>query len=353
MKRIRQRQRADTLPVTPRKAGGALGRRIYYTLLLLCVLGFGNYLFGDRLFLRSEGVIKHAMVTLEAPATVLVTAVFVRPGQTVRKGDALLQLDSIDSRVQMSMLAERLASLKDIQYQRRQDRARATDQLPLVRAQIAALEHQLQTLQDLQSRGLSTQREVDTLSVQILELRRELADLTARAGTIFASDDETTLLQHNLAGLGALVGDGIVRAPCDGRMGQDLISLGEVATTGERLASVLHGEHYVIAYLPEQYFFSVAPGLRVRIIGQQNSTNGVIEEILPYSEALPIEFHNSLRPRGRNLLARIMMDDPSGFVMDQGVRIGLTDTWYERVNSLSQKYLAGDSDDIERFAQRR
>lgn len=321
MKRIKTRQRADTLTDEPRKGRGSLGRRIYYAILVIFVLAFGNYLFGDRFLLRSEGVVKHASISLEAPATVHVAEMFVRPGEAVRKGDPLFRVEALDARIQLSLLAERLASLKDIRSTRGLDRDRALEQLPLVRQQIEALERQMQTATNLQSRGLITQTEIDDIALQILNLKREQADLTGKSRVTFASDKEAELLHKNLARLNAIVSDSVVRAPLDGKVGQDLITLGAVATTGERLSTLLHGEDYVVAYLPDRYFFKVEPGLRVDVAGQQGRTGGVIQEILPFSEAVPIEFHNSLRPRGRSLLARILLDDTADFVMDQRVDI--------------------------------
>lgn len=321
MKRIRTRQRADTLTDQPRQGRGSLGRRIYYAILVVFVLAFGNYLFGDRFLLRSEGVVKHAGISLEAPATVHVAEMFVRPGEAVKKGDPLFRVEAVDARIQLSLLAERLASLTDTRSVRMDERERAIKQLPLVREQIEALERQIQTQTNLQARGLTTQSEVDDIALRILNLKREQADLTVRSNAPLAGGEEAELLKTNLVRLNAIVGDGIVRAPIDGKIGQDLITLGAVATTGEPLSTLIHGDDYVVAYLPDRYFFDVEPGLRVDVAGQQGRTGGVIQEILPFSEAVPIEFHNSLRPRGRSLLARILLDDSGDFVMDQRVDI--------------------------------
>ncbi len=351
MKRIRKRQRADKLPTDIRRGGGAIGRRVYFIILFLTAFAVGNYFFGDKVRMRSEGVVKHDVVILEAPATVLVTDVLVRPGEAVRKGDPLLRLEAVESRLQISMLAERLASLKDIRYQRELSSKRAKDQLPLLREQIAARERQLETLRNLQDRGLSTQSEIDDISVELLDYRRQLADLDATAGAVFKSDDETVTLERNLVNLSELFGDGILRAPIDGKIAQDLTCIGDVATTGERLLTILHGDYYVVAYLNEQYFFDVGPGLRVNITGHQNSTTGIVEEILPYSEAKPIEFHHSLRPRGRDLLARILIDDPSGFVMDQGVTVTIANPRLEWTNRLSQLLFRENHGEPEQLAR--
>jgi hypothetical protein len=61
--------------------------------------------------------------------------------------------------------------------------------------------------------------------------------------------------------------------------------------------------------------------MKVRVSSGRQNAKGVIAEILPISDALPIEFQNTFQPQDRNQLAKIRLDGASPFPIGEKVRL--------------------------------
>ena len=89
------------------------------------------------------------------------------------------------------------------------------------------------------------------------------------------------------------------------------------------MLSILTGETYVLAYLPSRYLFPIRPGTKVVVSSGRHRDAGVIENILPVSEALPREFQNNFKPTDRSQLARIRLSNKTKFPTFEKVEISL------------------------------
>ena len=92
MQRLRKRPRLDTLASQQRSSSAAWGRRAYVGLLAILGLSLLDYAFGEAVFLRADGIVLANRHVIAATYAGTVVDVRAREGQTVDKGDVLVQL---------------------------------------------------------------------------------------------------------------------------------------------------------------------------------------------------------------------------------------------------------------------
>ena len=325
MRRLKTRERPDTLTNQTRKGGGNTGRRVYLILLILFALALGNYLFGDLFILRGDGLVLRDKTIIAAPYTVRIDEVNIDEGQDVKKGDVLMTVKSPEVLERLADLTFRQAELTRLVSDTSYRFERAQKLLPLAEKREEETGKYISRLEKNARQGFTTSQQYESallsnydatqdrieLSTETIRLESEVEDLkTALTSAKTAIDD-----------LIALYADGIVTAAMSGSVGTDIPDVGSVYVASEPIMAVNTGESYVLTYLPQRYLFPIETGMEVMIRGGRYNSKGVVMEILPFSDALPQEFQNTFKPRDRSQLAKIRMENPDAFPLFEKVRI--------------------------------
>lgn len=325
MRPLKKRVRPDNLPNDQRVARGSIGRIVYLVLLALFATAVLNYFFGDFIFLRADGLVLRDRSVVATTYIARVQKVNVTEGQIVKKGDPILQLQSLE-------VLERIA---DLSFKRVDLAAKATDfkiradsveqLLPLAKNRAAEAKNVVEQFQGMRKEGFvrsvpyaealraeyDANKDLVNLSAQSRVLKEELSVLeVARADA-----DET------FQDLQKLYANGLVTAPVSGAVGATVPFVGNVYRPGEPMLSIYWGEPYVLVYLPRRYLFPIYVGMKLQVTDGRNTQNGVVSEILPVTDMLPKEFQNTFQPSDRNQLAKIKLPDTAPFPLNQKVTV--------------------------------
>ena len=325
MRALRKRVRPDNLPNEQRTARGSLGRIIYLVLLGMFAVVVLNYLFGDFLLFRADGLVLRDQSVVATTYVARVDSIDVREGQVVEKGTPLLKLQSLE-------ILERLA---DLSIKRAELMAKATDfkirtetstlLLPLAERRKSEATRVIKQFDGLTDKGLVTSARYEQALRANFDAQRDHANLAAESHVL---NDEMTALQAaltdanaTLRDLKALYSNGLVLAPVSGAVGATVPSVGNVYRPGEPLLTIYFGEPYVLVYLPRRYLFPIYVGMQLEVTDGQNTASGVIAEILPLTGTQPKEFQNTFQPSDHNQLAKIELATSSSFPLLQKVRV--------------------------------
>ncbi len=325
MRALRKRLRPDNIPNEQRVARGSMGRIIYLVLLVAFGLAVLNYFFGDFLLLRADGLALRDHSVVATTYIARVEKVDVQQGQIVKKGQPLLQLQSME-------VLERIA---DLSLKRADLAAKATDfkiradsveqLLPLAERRAAESKQVIEQFQGMKKEGFvrsvpyaealradyDANKDRVSLASQSRVLKEELAALeTARA------DADATFLD-----LEKLYANGLVRAPVSGAVGAIVPFVGNVYRPGEAMLSIYWGAPYVLVYLPRRYLFPINVGMKLTVTDGQHTEGGVVTDILPVTDTLPKEFQNTFQPSARNQLAKVKLPANSVFPLNQKVTV--------------------------------
>jgi multidrug resistance efflux pump len=328
MQRIRKRPRLDKLLNQQRSVEIAWGRRLYLALLCGFALALLNYFVGDALELRADGIILTDRQIVAATYPAKVSAVYVKEGEIVPRGALLVELQSADMLKDIADLSLRNADLAARETQLRVTAASVQSLLPLAQRNAREGSDALARIDTLSDRGLVSIQSMTQALSSGYDAAAKLADLRGQAEIL---GDQLTLVEQShrrageaLAQLEAFYDRGAVRAVADGAVGSHVPVIGQVVKFGDELLQVYGDNAYILAYLPDIYWFAVSPGDIVEVSGGMGSRSsvGTVEEILGVADALPPEFQNAFRPRDRSRLVRIRLPAGHGFAISQKVRIG-------------------------------
>ena len=325
MRSLRKRPRSDNLGNQKRVSPPSYGRYVYLFLLIAFALAMVNYIWGDMVILRGDGLVLRDKTLVAASYTSRIEKVAIKEGQTVRKGDRLLHIESSEQLERLAELSTRQADLT----QKAADfslRLQIADRLlPLARQREEHTQTFLSHVDDLMKRGnLSSARYEEILrssfdaSSHLVRLTVDQTMLSGQIGTLEAARKDA---EAALAKLKAYYADGMIKAPVTGTIGSDIPSTGAVYRTGEPILSIYSGDAYVLTYLPRRYLFSIEPGMSVTVSNGRQTVEAVIDSILPLSDMLPQEFQNNFKPRERSQLAKIKLADGFTFPLHEKVSI--------------------------------
>ena len=326
MKRLKKRVRSD-LHVSEARRPRARGwdRNVYLALLVVFFGAIANYVAGDRLFLRADGLVLLDRTVISATARVEVTEVSVRPGQAVTPGDVLMRAESLETLGRLAELAVREAEMDE-------RGARLRSQLEVARALRPRAERRLEEIR-ARADALAS---LDSARLVSMDRREDLAD------TLHAAEIEAARLTAEIEGLAAEIGalaqtrgrardairdlrtryaEGLHSAGTDGIVGERVPAPGEVFNPGDPILTLYRGEPYVFAYLPRGYLFDLPVGAPVTVSTGTLSRPGRVEAILPVSATVPDEFRNAFRLNETRQLARIALGPGPGLPTMAGVRI--------------------------------
>lgn len=340
VKTLRKRPRPDQLKTQQRRATNSAGRRLYLLLLLAFGVTVLNYLVGDFVLLRADGLVLRDKTSVATTYVARVAAIDVEGGQSVRAGAQLLRLQS-------THMLERLADLSA-------DRARLAAKAAEFKIRSETVAHLLPLAVKREQQSTKVLSKLDRMSsLQLVTSARHYQALGSQyeaRQALVRLKAESSALKEELAALAAAradadraladlrshYADGVVRAATAGSIGASVPAVGDVFRPGETILSIYSGDAYVLAYLPRRYLFPIRPGKTVHVSAGRLSTVGVIRQILPVTDALPKEFQNTFKPRDRGQLARIQVTAPSPFPLHEKVEITSHFGWVERVADLFQ-----------------
>ncbi len=325
MNRIRSKNRIDRLINEQRASPVRWGRRVYLAILLcLGLLGL-NWAAGDALILRADGLVISDRSIAGAVYSARVAKVMVREGQRVAAGDIIVQLESADMLRDIAQVSTQSADLALREVQLRSRAAAMLTLLPLAERHARESAEVIGKLDSPSASGLvSSQRRDQAIgsgydaAVSLAGLRSEAELLASELPMVSRSKERTT---ESLRQLTDFYDKGLVRAPRDGTVGAHVPSPGQVVKFGDELMQISGFDMSVLAYLPEIYLFGLKPGDEVTLTGGSTRSDGVIEALLPVTDALPPEFQSTFRPRERGRLVRIRLNDGHSFAVAQKVQI--------------------------------
>lgn len=331
VKSLRKRPRPDALKTEQRKATNSNGRTIYLFLMVAMLIGGANFLFGDLIFLRADGLVLRDKSTISTTYLARVQDVHVKPATTVSEGEVMLRLQSMEVLERLADLSSRNASLtaKAAEFKVRAETIRKL--LPIAERRENETARILKKFDELSNVRLVTPARYDEAMRARFEAQQALVKFQAEGSVlkdeIEALNSAKADAEAALADLRKHYGDGLVRAPVSGSIGTTVPSPGDVYNPGETVLMVYSGEPYILAYLPRRYLFPIQAGTKVTVSSGRESATGHISAILPVTGVLPKEFQNSFKPRDRNQLARIEFDGKPPFPLHEKVvikRSGLT-----------------------------
>jgi multidrug resistance efflux pump len=325
MQRIRKRLRIDNLLSQQRSDTVRWGRRLYLALLSVLLLAVLNYLAGDAVMLRSDGIVLSERYVIAATYSAKVSTVYVREGDWVVKGALLAELESAEMLKDIADLAIRHADLATREAQLRVRSDTIDTVLPLAERHAHENVEALAMISTMSNRGLIPTNRLDqALSSSYTSMSR-LAELRGQEKAIREERSRLALMSGRaseaLSKLEAFYAGGLVRASATGIVGSRVPVPGQVVRFGEELMQIHGKQAYVLAYLPPYYLFSVERGDQVAISGGSRGVVGTVDAILSVAEALPPEFQNMFRPRDRSRLVRISMPAEHGFAISEKVSV--------------------------------
>jgi multidrug resistance efflux pump len=339
--KLKKRPPVD-VPPKDRHTGLRWGRWVYGALLTMFFGALLNYYIGSSLLLRADGLVLQKEFAVAPPYDATVANTFVQPGERVKKGALLAQLESVALVRSLAELATRQAELMSRVAEAKSKLERVGSELPFAREQHEQLQGTLRGLQDLQEKKLATARRIEE-SVSInFSAQEKLIELQAQESAL---GQEVQILEqaHNEAErsyqlLRRIYDEGRVTAPSDGIVGPSVAVPGEVLVSGAKLMTVFGGEPYVLAYLPDNYLFEIRAGQSVVVSTGARQNVASVEAVLPLAVSLPPEFQNNFRPRDRSQLIRVRLPADEEFALHQKVRVSQCFT--ETCESLPKAVLA-------------
>jgi len=309
MRSLKRRPALQAAPNEPRSRRLMLIRWLYLTAVLSLVIWLGNLLFGDRLFLRGEGLVlgESAIVAAEFPVTV--QDIRVREGEMVDKGRTAAIVSS-------QTVAETIARLSsDVA-------ARVIRQSELrIRSQV--IEAMIPFAENRQKVASNARRELETLvERRILGLNQHTAtlDIEYRDVEDFeALKSEKRIFESELGMLGAALAEaqtaiadlrriydnGQLLIPIDGVVTRLAANKGSVVRSGEPIIELSGNQRFVLAYVPTGTFYDVNEGDEVSIKTGFEAKRGVVTRVEPFAAALPREFQRAFTPVERQQVIRI------------------------------------------------
>lgn len=311
LRRLTSRARPDrvVLPDHVRPERKSPARAVYLLLLLGLAFYLLVYFVEPYVVLQTGGIVTTERFTVALPYTSRVANLYVAPGDKVHAGMPLLSFeapDVLDIKAKLSgqknallardlQVAARLATIgriKPVAAQRRERAEETSDHISRTKVREFI---PLSTHTDVGRELYEAKREDATLDAEAESLNKEHAELGKALAEVETAMDEVR----------RTYGDGIIRSPVEGIVSTRVPSAGSVARAGDPMLDLLHGNSFVLAWVPIGRLYRVYPGMAVSISDGSQTRNGRIERIEPVADALPPEFQNAFRPTDRQQIVRI------------------------------------------------
>ena len=309
MRLLKRRTLPQGLPSEQRSRRLTVIRWMYLTGVLALAIWLGNFFFGDRLFLRSEGLVLGEPAVVAAEFTVTLRDVLVREGETIEAGKIVAVVSSQSVAETIARLSADVA-VRFIRQSELRIRVEVVDaMIPLAetRQKFAVYARkELETLLERHFLGINqhtTALENEFRGVQDLQsLKSEKRTIESELGKLESALGEA---QTAMADLRRIYDNGRLAAPIAGVVVRLAANKGSVVRAGEPIIELNGNQRYVLAYVPTGSLYSVNVGDEVRIKSGLQTTRGTITRVEPFAAALPREFQRAFTPVERQQVIRI------------------------------------------------
>ncbi len=259
---------------------------------------------------------------VSSPGTSRVAHVHAKPGQQVRQGDLLLELDDREIRLALEALKEQLAQQDNrvmtlgLEMEQKLKQTRSAIELLEIDLQSTRVRHERN--QKLRASGLVSGEDLLTAELNVkrneiqLRQQRELIEDTRRAtaGAIAAAKLQQAILQKQIARQEQLLAQTRVTAPFSGMLTSLVEEEGASVAAGQLVARVSEMNNYrVEASLSDFHARLLAPGQAVRVEQNGELMDGTVHTILPEIQNGTIKLLVDLaRPRNPLLRNKMRVD---------------------------------------------
>jgi HlyD family secretion protein len=231
---------------------------------------------------------------VSSPGASRVAKVHAKPGQQVRKGDLLLELDDREIRLALESLKEQLAQQENrivvLALEMEQKLKQTASSIELLEIDLQATRVRHERNQKLRSSGLVSGEDLLTAELNVkrneiqLRQQRELIEDTRRAtrSSIAAANLQKAILQKQIAQQEQLLAQTRVSAPFSGMLTSLVEDEGASVAAGQQVARVSELNNYrVEATLSDFHARLLAPGQAVRVEQNGEVVAGRVHTILP------------------------------------------------------------------------
>ena len=231
---------------------------------------------------------------VSSPGTSRVAHVHAKPGQQVKRGDLLLELDDREIRLALEALKEQLAQQDNrvmtlgLEMDQKLKQTRSAIELLEIDLQSTRVRHERN--QKLRISGLVSGEDLLTAELNVkrneiqLRQQRELIEDTRRAtaSAIAAAKLQQAILQKQIAQQERLLAQTRVSAPFSGMLTSLVEEEGASVAAGQLVARVSEMNNYrVEASLSDFHARLLAPGQAVRVEQNGELMDGTVHTILP------------------------------------------------------------------------
>ncbi len=318
MKSLRKHQRVDNLANEVRNTGHEVGRYVYITILVILFIWIADTFFGDYLIFRAEGLVLKERHSAAVGYTADVKEVFVVEGGTIKKGDPVVRVSSVQILEQITNLSTKLAGLEAQQLELQSRHKIAKQLLPYAEKRARDMNKLRKTEEKAIKDGLASYRGLSELLEDeynsLMQLQQLKSEDTTLEEQITGIKRIISSLQSTLDEVEANYGQGLIKAPEDSIIAKVSVNPGSVIRTGDTMVQMLSGASYILAYIQPGALYEIEEGKEVTIFYGVNDLEGVITEIYPVSAQLPAEFQHNFRPRDRSQIIRISITENSGII---------------------------------------
>lgn len=271
MRKLRDRPRFDAMATEIRKRKRSIGPYVYLGILFAFAFWILDVFFGDLFYVHADGIVLQDKMVVATEFIGTVTALDVEDGSRVVKGQPVAQLQSQE-------VDERIAKLSS-------------------------------------------------------DFANALA-LTGQAKVQNGLNDATENIAQALRRLTAAYGNGLIRSPGDGIVGNRQASVGSVVTGGQPLFELFVGAPYVLAYVPDGAIYELQPGDAIQISVGLDRYSGHVATVLPVYSRLPEAFANAFQSVKRGRVIKISVDEgqqqPTLFANATVTTKGTPPAWLKR-----------------------
>lgn len=313
MRRItRHRKRPDNMRTEVRAAKrGSVARYLYFGLLGFFLLVLVNTLIGELLTLQGEGLVtrKASVVTPAYDATI--ERLLVDEGDQVLAGQQVAQLSSRQMRDRLTASHSRVGTATAELATARAEVVRFQDLLAPARRELVRAREHNQGLGKLRDRGMVAIDKIIEVAQAVYDARKEVqtlqSQLTAAEQRLAVHQEGVARATEALQEARERFASGVLKAERTGLVTESLAREGAFFDQGEPVFEVVHGEPYVLAYIPVGAAYDIKVDEAVVLRYGMRTMEGRITDLKPVARRLPPEFQQVSHSAQRQRLVAIQM----------------------------------------------
>lgn len=214
----------------------------------------------------ASGIFETTEVIVSARGTGEIMSLNIEEGQTVKTGQSLGQLDTM----QLVLKKQQLHAGKDAAISRKLDIAR---QVASLRQQIANLQSEQARFKALLKDGAATQKQVDDIGYQIATLQKQLAATNEQVSTANRSiDGQSAGFEAQIGQVDDMMRQAVITSPINGVILSKYAEAGEFAVPGRALFKVADvSDMKLRAYVTADLLTGLKIGQKVKVYADQGA----------------------------------------------------------------------------------